>query len=61
MLFKANLFLLNPGRQPAVCRPLGNEDKYMNEDTAPLFPAQASNFQGSFPERTDDDRKVRIA
>lgn len=33
----------------------------MNEDTAPLFPAQASNFQSSFPERTDDDRKVRIA
>lgn len=33
----------------------------MNEDTALLFPAQAANLQSSFPERTDDDRKVRIA
>ncbi len=33
----------------------------MNEDTAQLFLTQASNLQGSFLERTNDDRKIRIA
>lgn len=33
----------------------------MNEDTALLFPAQAANLQSSFPKKTNDDRKVRIA